>query len=332
MNSINKNMIRYRTICTCGIAITFSTFLFSQTERQLLPSELKQLTEVTEPPTLNKGFLKVGLFYNYVVLKSVFNEEGDKFLIPGSLYGQSRNLSLDIRYGLTDRIQINATIPYSFDIQHQSQNWEDPLFKAKQRFVWTRRGNGIGDLSLGIDGQIIKEHGLLPSITAKTGVRIPTGEKDPTHVVDANHYDLPTGTGEAMAYLDIQAKKLVYPYSFLFIITYGYHFGGNKIYDLLQPEADPVDFKTGDLISVQAGAHFHLNDWLSMANDLVYSHLGKDKVSGITTGSTGWVIAYQPWFHFQVKKLRFVQSVEIPLRGKNYPSNPGYFFAVQYII
>ena len=73
------------------LTIIYLTFLltlsaFCQTEKQMIPSDLKQQTVVTEPVTLRKGFLRAGILLNYRVVDKYFTESGERDY-PTSTWG-----------------------------------------------------------------------------------------------------------------------------------------------------------------------------------------------------------------------------------------------------
>ncbi len=103
--------------------------------------------------------------------------------------------------------------------------------------------------------------------------------------------------------------------------------GGKKVFD---PGGETTEFKGGNVISLQGGFNFLLNDWLSMGNDLTYMNLSQSEISGQKQDDAGYGFAYQPYFHFQIKQLRLVQSMLINLSGKNYTASPSYILLVQY--
>ncbi|KPK86116.1 MAG: hypothetical protein AMS27_05785 [Bacteroides sp. SM23_62_1] len=306
-----------------------SIYIVAQIEQQMVPSEMKQLTAITEPATLMKGFFRVGMVYDHAFVKKLYDENANKIVLPGSSLSQTRALSITLQYGITDRFQVNLLLPFEFDLIQQSALWEDPLFRQKTIATWNQKGVGIGDLSFGLNSQIIKESDQFPSITAFGLITVPTGRKDITNVVDQRNYDLPTGSGEIRLSLDLQARKIVYPYSFIFIASIEYPLGGEKI---LSPGGEKTSFKSGQVYRITGGVNFHLNDWLSMANNLDYQYISEAEIDNNPVGYNPWALQYHPYFHFQIRRLRFIQSVLIPLKGKYYSADPHYNFILQFII
>ena len=310
------------------VLISACFILDAQVEDQMAPSEIKQMTAVTEPATLYKGFFRAGLIYSHFSAKKIFDPDGNRLFLEGNALALSRSLNLSLSYGITKRIQVNLLLPYTMDFLQQSGIYEDPLGGTKQILTWDQKGNGLGDISLGVYGQIIRENETLPSLTARLTYTHPTGEKDPTNIVDNFNYDLPAGTGEPIVSIDLQARKVIYPYSLVFMATYNLKLGGNKIF---VPGGESYPFTMGNSFSVQGGFNFLLNDWLSMGNELSYLNIAETEIDGQKQDDSGYNISYQPYFHFQVKQLRLVQTMIIGLMGKNYTASPSYVLAVQFI-
>ena len=95
------------------ITILTASHAHAQVIEQLSPQEKKQLTLVTEPFTMYKGFLRAGLSTNVMFQDKNFDASGDKinYETNSSNYIQATILSL--RYGITDRLELEGTIPMS---------------------------------------------------------------------------------------------------------------------------------------------------------------------------------------------------------------------------
>ncbi len=314
-------IILYALIASCFL-------LDAQVEDQMLPSEIKQLTAVTEPATLYKGFFRAGLIYSHFSAKKIFDPDGNRLFLEGNALAHTRALNLSLSYGITRRIQVNLLVPYAMDMMQQSAIYDDPLMGTKQVLTWDQKGNGLGDVSLGVYGQIIRENQTLPSLTARLTYTHPTGRKEPSNIEDNFNYDLPTGSGEPVISVDLQLRKVLYPYSFVFTGSYNLKLGGEKIFE---PGGESYPFTMGNSFMLQGGFNFLLNDWLSMGNELAYLNVGKTEIDGLAQDDAGYNISYQPYFHFQIKQLRLIQSMYIALKGKNYTASPSYILAVQYI-
>jgi hypothetical protein len=157
---------------------------------------------------------------------------------------------------------------------------------------------------------------------------IPSGEKNPTEIENENNYRLPSGTGEASLDLDLHLRKVIYPYSYSFIVSYKYFFGGSKIFDVGEAEKE---FKTGSTINFEGDFNFHVNDWIAIQNAMDFYLYGKDEVDGELEEDSKWLIQYLPKLNFQLKRLRLVQAISVPLKGKNTGADVGYILVAQYM-
>jgi hypothetical protein len=311
------------------LVAAFPAILPGQGDDQFLPSELKQATVITEPATLRKGFLRVGFDWNYGGIKKIFNEQTKKIFTPGSSIGRSSMFEASVQYGLTDRIQANLTMPYMMDLVQGSIILDDPLFQQKKQVDFEQRGFGPGDLALGVYTQLLKESEAIPSVTLRTTVMLPTGRKNPGDFSsDSLIYHTSTGSGEVSLAIDLQARKIMYPYSFVVYGGIDYGFGGEKVIEVGMPEQS---FRSGMTAYLAGGFNFHLNDWICMTNDVYYTRIGKETINNIQQDETKWQLMYIPYIHFQIKQLRLVQGVFVPLKGKLISADPSYIFIAQFV-
>ncbi|MEX0986366.1 MAG: transporter [Bacteroidales bacterium] len=319
-----KKLILHLIILTC-----FILSASGQNEDMFIPSELKQLTAVTEPATLYRGFLKVGIDWQYAGFKRIFDENSNKYFVPGSTIARSSALNLSTHYGITDKLQLNLDIPYMLDMVQSTILLDDPLFRAREQFDFQQKGYGLGDISTGLYVQLVKEQENVPSITLRTTAILPTGRKNPSNFSsDSLIFDMSTGSGETSVAVDIQARKILYPYSFTFYSGFDMGFGGNRVINPGEPEKS---FRSGNIYYVAGGFNFHLNDWICMTNDLYFTHIGPETLQDITGDETKWQVNLIPYLHFQVQQLRLVQGMFLPLMGKLTSAEPSYVFIIQYI-
>ncbi|MCX6328091.1 MAG: hypothetical protein NTZ85_01065, partial [Bacteroidia bacterium] len=83
----------------------------AQFERIIQPSDLKQQTIVTEPVTLRKGFFRAETGIIYIAQDKYFNESGKKEYYPISEWGSHYRFDLSIKYGISDRFEIDLSVP-----------------------------------------------------------------------------------------------------------------------------------------------------------------------------------------------------------------------------
>ncbi|UCH15761.1 MAG: hypothetical protein JSV22_07280 [Bacteroidales bacterium] len=321
------HLYRNRILLLTLVIVFCIASTYAQTEKHLLPTEIKEQTIITEPATLQKGFLRSGFIFSHSFTEKIFNENNEKISPFGSISALTRSIALHANYGLTDRLQINLRIPYKSDKMSSSSIQEWPGEDTIVLYNWQQDAIGLSDIELGVYYQVLAEKQQRPSITLRATYRFNTGEKNPTNVRDQNNYDAPPGTGEPRLSLDVHFRKVIYPYSFTFTTEYIYYFGGNKVFI---PGENKLSFRTGNIISLSGSANFHVNEWIALVNDIKYFYGGEDKVEGVTILSKRWAFIYHPYLYFQIKRFRLAQSVEIPVKGCAYTADPQYILILQY--
>jgi len=302
--------------------------MLAQVEEQFLPSEQKHMTAVTEPATLGKGFVRMGLNYSYCTIKTIFNNEAEKELVPGAASEMSNSIFLSAQYGITNRIEASLYIPYVMD-KINTVLLVDYQITAPAKLLGEVKGFGLGDVYTGVKAQAILEQEWWPSVTVGTYLKLPTGRKSPSNVIDLNQYDKATGSGEISLEINMQARKIVYPYSFTFLSGYEYRFGGMKVH---APFEEVKTFKSGNFYYAIGGINFHLNDWICVTNDLTYSYKGRNTLEQSLTGNISSELLWTPNIHFQIKRLRLAQGFMVPLMGRNAGADPRYLLILQYIL
>ena len=82
-----------------------------QFEKIIQPSDLRQKTIITEPVTLNKGFIRAEIGVMYLVQDKYFNSEGKKEYYPVSMWGSKYQYTFGLRYGISDRFEVDVALP-----------------------------------------------------------------------------------------------------------------------------------------------------------------------------------------------------------------------------
>jgi hypothetical protein len=311
--------------------IILTTAVYSQTEKQLVPADLKQQTIVTEPVTLKKGFLRAGILMNYRVVDKYFTDSGTKEYYVTSTWGSKSSYNLTLQYGLNDRFQIDLITEY-MNTQQESQNTEIAAgTNTPTVSIAKQKGLGFGDSHFSLKYQFLPESKYKISLTGGINVSLPTGEKNPTNIKSANQYNLPVGDGMYALGLSLSARRIAYPYSFTGFFSYTNNFAGTKIInrgDLIEKK-----FRFGNLLEAGLSANLLLNDWIVMANEINFCHQGDGEIDNIVSNMmpASWAASYEPSLIFQVKRFRLGESVNIPLKGKNVPADPLYVIMIQHI-
>ncbi|MEM7107383.1 MAG: transporter [Bacteroidota bacterium] len=302
--------------------------IHAQVQEALTPLELKQTTIVTQPATLNKGFLRAGFALSFAAVDKFFDDDAKKRLFPDNIWAKSLSYQFAFQYGVSDRLQASLSIPFRNEFISQSLLLEAPLSGTSEITSWGIEGNGLSDVELGLIYQLVPEDILRRAVLVSAFLTLPTGEKDPTDIVDEQNYTLPTGSGEGTLDLGVTFRKVQYPFSYEGAIAYDIKFGGTKIIDVGE---DPTDFKSGNLLTLRGAYNFHLNEWLVFQNDIFYFSFGDDEVDGQANDLKRWALQYVPRLSFQIKRFRINQAVSFVVKGRNSSADPGYTMVVQYV-
>jgi hypothetical protein len=303
----------------------------SQTEKLLVPSDLKQQTIVTEPVTLRKGYFRTGLVINYRVADKYFNDSGKKEYYRTSSWGSKASYGITLQYGLSDRFQIDVLTEYMNTLQEVSSTEISAATNTSVTTVSKQKGIGLGDSHLSLKYQIIKEKEQKLSFTGRLKATFPTGKKNPGNIKSENQYDLPVGDGTYAIGLNISARKIAYPWSFSAYLAYTYNFTGKKVFSTT--DLTERSFRFGNLFESGLNGNLHLNEWIVFGNEINYYSEGQGKIENKSSAlmPPSWALSYEPGLIFQVHRYRLGESVRIPVVGKNVPADPLYMLFVQYI-
>jgi opacity protein-like surface antigen len=327
---INKHIKKILIACMVSspVAITYC-----QTEKQIVPTDIKQQTIVTEPVTLRKGYIRLGSLMNYRVADRYFNGEGVKEYYVSSIWTTKSAFNLTLQYGINDRFQVDLTTVYMNNRQ-KSQSTEIVAVdgvNTSQVITSKQKGLGFGDSHLLLKYQIFTESANKISLTGILDVTFPTGKKNPTNIRSANQYDLPVGNGTFAMDLGLLARGIFYPYSFTCYLGYTNNFEGSKKINV--SDISEREFKFGNRIEGSVGTNLLLNEWIVLTNELNYFHEKQGKIDGLISPGlpVKWAASYIPGLVFQVKRFRLGESITIPLKGKNVPADPLFVMMVQYV-
>lgn len=320
-----------KKIISIFILVMVISPVFSQTEKLLNPADLKQQTIITEPLSLRKGYLRIGLFYSYAAADKYFNDSGKKIYFPESTWGSSSGLQFWAQYGVSDRFMVELGIPYTSDLTNIHFRYLFPEFDTMRIYNASNRSRGIGDIIASATYQIIPSGENKFSLKASLDLTLPTGKKNPTNVVSEDEYDGPTGYGVFCLMPKITARMLSYPFSFLAYLSYNYNFKGSRLIYPTDPEE--TKFKYGNSLTAGGSINIHLNEWIALVNEINYYHAGKGEIDGVPKSdlNTTWALSYEPRVVFQIRRFRLGEAVNIPIKGKMIGADPLYVLMVQYV-
>jgi len=193
------------------------------------------------------------------------------FPIPGLIFGRIETAaierdfyttSLDLRYGLHRRAELEVNVPYSY----RSDRSETDIGGSNERVV-SVRDDGIGDVTFGANAQLFYQRKWWPDTVLNLLVRAPTGA-DP---FDIEGDELAFGTGTWGINGGFTMVRSLDP-----AVLYG---SIRYLWDL-EHETHGLDVDLGDGIEYTAGLAFSLNERLAFTTSLQHTILGRAKIDG----------------------------------------------------
>ncbi len=177
--------------------------------------------------------------------------------------------SYALRYGLTDRIQLNAVIPYQRtwrkvvlepDLQHQ-------LGESAET---SSSDGGLGDITAGVSIHLLQEGEWLPDVIWTTSLKSDTG----TSPFDVDSGSLATGTGFWGLRSGFTLLKVSDPAVLFLSAGYFYHHKSDDVrgFDKVDPP---------DSVDLGMGMAYALNPFLSITTRFAGSFTEKTQVNGL---------------------------------------------------
>ena len=195
--------------------------------------------------------------------------------------------STSIRYGLTNRLQLNLTIPYS-------RVWRKLVLSPEvQRQIGeetetTTSDGGLGDIVAGISAHILREGDYLPDLIMTLSLKSDTG----TSPFEVERGSLATGTGFWGLRVGFTTVKVSDPAVLYLSGSYFYHHARDDISGFR--EVDPPDS-----INLGFGVSYALNPYLSLTTRFNGGFTEKTEINGLeidgselTTASLGLGVTY----------------------------------------
>lgn len=154
---------------------------------------------------------------------------------------RSLSIPLSISYGLTKKLEINASVPFLYN--------ENEIISVTN--VSDSSTSGIGDLALGLFYTLKSESNSSPAITASLNVTTPTG--DTVDPADLN--GLSTGAGFWGVSTSLSLSKTIDPAVVFFNIGYQHTFDDDQFGSNIQP-GDTFNYGFGAGLSVNSAVAF----------------------------------------------------------------------------
>lgn len=177
------------------------------------------------------------------------------------------------RYGLTDRLSLEASIPYVVrDTRFVSGGAGGAATSLSEVQV---RSQGLGDVSVAAYYQLVKESARFPDVVASLRLRAPTGRdpfglklisEDPTNTNIIIPEDLPTGTGVWSATANVSVLRTYDPVILFANLGYTHHRSGE--FDDVSPvmgTVTPAKVSLGHILQFSGGMALALNDRAAMS-------------------------------------------------------------------
>lgn len=319
------------------------TFIFScavylaygQSAEGLTPLERKQLTVLSEPATLYKGFLQVGYNFKYSSPGRLFDNNGD-ITTPNDFNYTGDNLDhiFRIAYGISDRIQLSVSIPYTNSELEALLQFNETGNQLTAIKIDVNK-KGFTDLQTEAKFQLIKESRTFPSIVAGLGAYFPTGNNERSFTTDPNtgdaKYDDITGGVGTSLLGTLQLRKIMYPYLLSLEFTYFKGTDGEII-----ENGQSIDVIGADSQIWQFVAGMHLNEWITFTNKIYFQRLSfnseiePNETIPIFDTSKKDLLTFDPTLSFQFGRIRSEQFISIPVAGKNSGAELEYSMSLQY--
>jgi hypothetical protein len=245
-----------------------------------------------------------------------------------------------VRYGITDRLSIDANVPLVY--RNSSFFSGGAGGAATVVSEASKSSTGIGDVSVGIFYQLIKEAAGVPDVVASLRVRAPTGkapfgiklvQADATNTNLNIEESLPTGNGVWSGTFGMSFLKTYDPIVLFASLGYTYN-KPQSFSDIssIQGVVTPGRVKLGDSINVGGGLAIALNDRTALS--MAYSNVFARETKVTTSGGTQSVVGSKTnsatmtfgLNHVLTKNLSISASLAMGLT----PDAPNYVFGMRF--
>jgi hypothetical protein len=175
--------------------------------------------------------------------------------------------SYSMRYGLTDRIQLNLTVPYQRSFRQEVLDPEVQRTPGEATETRTS-GGGLGDIAGGVSIHLLREGDYLPDLIVTANLKSDTG----TSPFDVNSDTLATGTGFWGLHTGFTLVKVTDPAVIFLSGGYFYHHASDDVKGF--KEVDPPErFDLG------FGLSYALNPFLSLSTSFSGGYAEKTAVT-----------------------------------------------------
>ncbi len=194
--------------------------------------------------------------------------------------------ALSLRYGITNRLELNAYAPYVFRDDSAAIPVEVSGSTIPEQRVFNADGNHIGDVQFGLRYQFNMPPGGGPIFIGGLLAKADTG-KDPFHVATTDfagqqvETELPTGTGFWALQPSLSVIVPSDPVVFFGSVNYLYNFSSNQpVGTTAEGTTVTAKVEPGDTFGFNFGMGFAMNEKTSFSVGYEHYIIGKTKVAG----------------------------------------------------
>lgn len=303
----------------------------AQTEKQLTVSEIRQQTIIDEPITLEKGYFKVGSGLTYYFLSSErYDDKWNKVTYFGNSQTNSFYFPLNLRYGVTNNFEIDVSTSFVNSSNFSSNKEVDNIKKSIKLFNEKEIRRGFKDVNMSFNYRLLQEKGNIPSLGVFISPCIPFGKTTTTYSPDSSKRYAPTTDDIYSLTGGYLLKKTFYPFAVGNTLSYTYFFPVTK--KMQSSDISESTFKRGGLLNFSCEFDYLVCDWISLSSQFSYNHASKlsyseTKYKSLEVSSD--FITWTPQLYLQIKNLRLIQMLDIPIAGRNWFPSPSYMLLVE---
>ncbi len=203
--------------------------------------------------------------------------------------------SLSLRYNLFDDLLCFVKIPYVFSWRELPEDID---------YTRNHENHGLGDISFGLNYQLLKESADIPSVMLSLSVKSNTGSSP--YNTDVN--DESIGTGHWQINPGISIVKTIDPIVLFGGFYYGYSFPRMIDKPLeLESELDKVKNCPGDEFTLVFGTGFSPNEKLAMSFKFSGSYILRNKIENKDIGDIKTPFYLDTTLDYMISKNNYIE-------------------------
>ncbi len=286
-----------------------------------------------DPPTLplvlDRGQIGTRLDFDFFSGGKYFNQREIGKEAPGGFSFTDEKTTLGLSYGLTSELTFGLSLPvihrdytgyYQAD-EYLGDSYSGGItttYLARLNIPYTLRKTGIGDVTLETRYRLVKLPGYLPDLAARLAGKLRVGSNG----INFDKGELNLGDGQDDLYFGLTGKRKAAFFLYDFSLEYRLRFSGGYSYTE-NGQTLKISYDPGDEFRARAGAYLKFRQ-LTLGVSGNYINIGKSRtwLGNVASGGLGAGYYFQltPTVGLETSPdSSFSFSVEIPIRGRNYP-------------